>query len=503
MSDSLAALKARIATITDLRGAASLLQWDQEVMMPTGGSKARSDQMATLRGLAHEMISADETGRLLEAAEAEVSGLDPDSHDARLVRYTRREYDHAVKLPVDLVKRRQAAISRGMVAWRRARAESKFSLFQSDLSEIVAIHVEMAGCLQQGDNPYDALLDQYEPGMNCSIVREVFGGLRPPLVALVKAISESGRPVDASLLKRRVLRDAQMAFNRQVVAEIGYSFQHGRLDLSTHPFTSASSYLDARLTTRFDEDNPISGLMSSVHEAGHGMHRQNLDEGLYRSNIASSPAQAIAESISRLYENNLGRSRAFWRYLFPRLRAAFTPTFDGVDGDEFYRALNEVKPSLIRVEADEVTYGLHIILRFELEDDLINGRVQVEDLPAVLNERMENYLGVRPHNDAEGVLQDIHWAMGYYGYFPDYLLGSIWAVQLWQAMEKAQPDIESRIERGDFAPVLAWLREAVLQHGVKFTLPELSERITGGPLAWQPYMGYLERKYRDIYALQP
>jgi len=285
------------------------------------------------------------------------------------------------------------------------------------------------------------------------------------------------------------------------VSELGYDFEHGRLDVSAHPFTSASSYLDARLTTRFFEDEPLPGLMASIHESGHGMHRQNVSPSLYRTVLWYLPSQAVAESQSRLYENNLGRSRAFWAYLYPKLQAAYAPAFDDTAEEDFWKAVNRVEPSLIRVEADEVTYGLHIILRFELENDLLNGRVAVKDLPAEWNARMEEYLGVVPPNDADGVLQDIHWSMGYYGYFPDYLLGSIWAVQLWNAMADDLGDVEGLIRRGEFAPILDWQRGAVMGHGVKFTMPELSERAIGEGLRWEPYMDYLRKKYSQIYGL--
>ncbi len=388
-----------------------------------------------------------------------------------------------------------------MQAWRTARAENAFGVFEPLLQQMVDLQVEWAACFGASDNPYDRLLDRWEPGLDYAQVDAVFAGLKPPLVNLVKAIGEHADRVDPSALRRHVDPARQMAFSRETVARLGYSFAHGRIDLSAHPFTSASSYRDARLTTRFDPTNATSGLMSSIHESGHGMHRQNTHPALYRTILVSSPAQAIAESQSRLYENNLGRSRAFWRWLYPQFQAAFAPAFDDLDGETVYRAVNHVAPSLIRVEADEVTYGLHIILRFELENDLINGRVKVGDLPAEWNARMEQYLGVVPPTDSDGVLQDIHWSMNYYGYFPDYLLGSIWAVQLWNAMQADQPDLERQIERGEFGAILDWLREKVMQHGVKFTLPELSERAVGGPLRWEPYMEYLTAKYGDIYGL--
>lgn len=501
MTDSLSAFKDRIALISDLRGTSTLLAWDREVMMPPGGTPGRTDQIGTLQTLAHRYLTDDAMGRLLDDVEPLLDTLDPDSDDARLIHFTRRQYDLTRRMPEALVRRRTKAIAEGLAAWNKARAARDFNLLAPALEEIVAVTIETAELLAETDNPYDALLDRFEPGMTYDLIDGVFSGLKPELITLINEIKDSGTVVDAGAAMRRVSKDVQYPFHKFVTASLGYRYNNGRLDVSAHPFTNSSSSFDSRITTRYFEDNPISGLMSSIHEAGHGMHRQNLAPSLYRTLFANSPAQAIAETISRLYENNLGRSRAFWGYMYPKLQAAYSPAYDDVAPDDFYRALNVVQPSLIRVEADEVTYGLHIILRFELENDLINGRVAVKDLPEVWNTRMTEYLGVTPPDDAQGVMQDIHWPMALIGYFPDYLLGSIWAVQVWNAMDASLGGVNDLISRGEFTPILDWLRESILQHGVKYTLPELSGRVVGGPLAWQPYMAYLRGKYAEVYGL--
>ncbi len=502
MEEKLEQLKTHLARVTDLANAAALLEWDQETYMPPGGAHARADQISTLRGLAHEYFVAEEVGALLEDLAAHLDKLDYDSDEASLIRVTRREYLKQVKVPGELVRELAHATTLGVEAWRKSRQENDFAAFEPHLDKIIALRMRYAEALgSESGNLYDALLDAFDPGLTYAFIDEVFSGLKPDLIALVQAIVEHRDAVDDSALHQEFDEERQMAFGREVSAAIGYDFERGRLDLSAHPFTTGFSPDDVRITTRIHRDDPISNLMSVIHESGHAMYEQNVSPALYRTPLGTGSGMSTHEAQSRFYENVVGRSRAFWTHFYPRLQAAFAPQFDDVDLETFYRALNKSEPSLIRVEADEVTYGLHIILRFELENDILNGRVKVADLPAEWNARMETYLGIVPPTDSEGVMQDIHWASGLLGYFPDYLLGSIFAVQLWEKLQADNPGVTAEIEAGQFENVLAWQRENIHRHGSKFTFPELAERVTGGPLQWEPYMNYLKTKYGEIYGL--
>jgi carboxypeptidase Taq len=500
MQDKLHQLKEALYPYVDLTAASNLLEWDQETYMPPGGGGPRADQISTLSELAHRAITSDEVGRLLDDLKPYEAQLDPASDEAALIRVTRREYEKRVKVPAGLVADIKRQASLGTEAWKKARTQKDFSLFEPALSKMVDLRLRWAECFRPYANIYDPLCDDYEPGMSYDQIAAVFAGLKPPLVELVQGIVAHQDAVDDSIMHGHFDGAAQMAFCEAVARDIGYRFENGRLDTTAHPFTTGFGRDDVRITTRVEEAFFPSCLMSVVHEAGHGMYEQNTGEALYRTILAQGASMAVHESQSRFFENILGRSRAFWQRTFPRVKAAF-PQFRDADLEAFYRALNKSQPSLVRVEADEVTYGLHIILRFELENDLVNGRVKVADLPAEWNARMEAYLGVVPADDGEGVLQDIHWSQGYIGYFPDYLLGSIFSVQIWNQMQKDLPDVEQQIEAGQFGDILAWQVEKVHRHGMKFTLPELAERAVGGPLAWEPYMAYLSSKYGEIYGL--
>lgn len=498
MQDKLDQLKTRLARVSDLTFSTFFLNWDQNVMMPPGGVRARADQSATLLGLAHQFFVDEEVGALLDDLSSHAAGLDPDSEEARLITVSQREYEKRVRMPQALVEdiQRTAAIARD--AWKRARQGNNFGLFQPHLEQMVDLQIQKAKALRpDAANPYDALLDWFEPGLDYAAIDAVFSGLKPHLVELLAAISQRQDAVDDSVVRGHFDHDAQIAFSREVSEAIGYDYQRGRLDLSAHPFTSMTSRDDVRITTRVMEDFLPSCVMASIHEAGHAIHMQNISPTLYRSNIERA-GLATAESQSRFYENLLGRSRAFWKVWYPRLQSHF-PQLKGVAMEAFYKALNQSNPSLIRVEADEVTYGMHIMLRFELENELINGRMKVADLPREWNARMETYLGVTPPDDADGVLQDIHWSQGGWGYFPDYLLGSILSSQLWERMEKDHPGVVGEIEQGQYGTINQWLGQKIHRHGGKFTFLELAEKATGKPFTWEPYMAYLKGKYSEIY----
>lgn len=500
MEDKLQELRARMATAVDLLSAASMLEWDQETYMPPGGAQARADQIATLHELAHRTITDEAAGRLLDDLRVYEGQLPYDSDEAALIRVSRREVERRTRVPAELVAELHRTRSIAYGVWKEARAKNDWAHFEPVLNKIVDIRIQWAECFKPYDDIYNPLLDEYEPGITHDQIAEVFSGLKPPLVELVKAISEHQAAVDDSILYGHFDGDKQMAFGREVVAKLGYDFERGRLDLTAHPFTIHFGRGDVRITTRILENFLPSCLMGIIHEGGHAMYEQNTSPAYYRTLLANGASMAAHESQSRFYENVIGRSRPFWKHFYPRLREYF-PQLNDVPLEAFYRALNTSRPSLIRVEADEVTYGLHIMLRFELEHAIVQGEVKVADLPGEWNARMEQYLGLVPPTDSDGVLQDVHWSAGLIGYFPDYLLGSIFSAQLWGKMQQDIPDVVAQIEAGKFDAVLAWNIENIHRHGMKYTLPELSQRITGGPLRWEPYMDYLRTKYGEVYGL--
>ncbi len=499
MAAPLEQLRARLAQISDLNFTGWLLSWDQQVMMPPGGARTRGDQRGTLSGLSHQLAVDEEVGALIEELEPYGASLPYDSDEASIIRVAAREYQKAIRVPTDLVVRIAQHSAQAFQAWHKAREEANFSVFQPALEKTVELQREMAAALgSETGNPYDALLDSFEPGLTYEYVHRVFSTLKEPLIALIEEIGAHQDAVDDSVLKREYPEAKQLEFSKEVAAALGYDFNRGRLDKSAHPFTSGTGRYDARITTRVDERFLPSCVMAVIHEAGHGMHMQNYSETLYRTTM-EFPGLAIAESQSRFFENVVGRSRAFWTYWYPKLQQTF-PHLNDTPLETFYKAINKSQPSLIRVEADEVTYGLHIMLRFELENEMINGRLKAADLPGAWNDRMEAYLGIRPPNDAEGVLQDVHWSQAM-GYFPDYLLGSIFASQLWDRLKQDNPRVEEQIACGEFAYLLNWQRDHVMAHGAKFTFPELCERATGKALSWEPTMTYLRTKYGEVYEL--
>ncbi len=500
MEEKLQALKDELAVYMDLYYASAVLGWDQETNMPPGGAQARADQGATLSELAHRRITDDKIGRLLDDLKAYEESLDFDSDDASLIRVTRREYEKRVKVPAELVAEISRAGALGIEAWKEARSKSDFSIFEAPLQKLIELKMQYAECFAPYENIYDPLLDEFEAGVDYKQISAVFAGLKPELVKLVAAIGENLDAVDDSPVRGEFTDEAQVAFGRMVAEDIGFDFERGRLDLSAHPFTTSFSHDDVRITTRTLPDFLPSCLMSIIHEAGHGLYEQGSSPAFYRTPLAGGMSMAIHESQSRFWENIIGRSRPFWEHYAPALIEAF-PQLEGLDAETIYRGFNKSQPSFIRVEADEVTYGLHIILRFELENDLFNGRVEAGDLPKEWNGRFEEYLGLVPPNDAMGVLQDVHWSQALFGYFPDYLLGTILSVQLWDQLKKDVPGAVEKVRQGEFAEILGWHRKNVHQNGSKFTLPELTERALGGPLDWQPYMDYLNAKFGELYGL--
>lgn len=499
MTTALDNLKTRLGEIHDLGMVNSVLSWDQQVQMPPGGGPARARQLGLIARMSHEMLTADETGDLLEKAAAELNG-DYDSDDASLVRVFKEDYEKATRIPAELVSAvtRESALAHEV--WVKARAEKDFSQFQPTLEKLVELVREMAEHLGYEDTPYDALLGQYERGMTTAQVKAIFDAHRPPLVDLIQAISEADQ-VDDSMLHQPFDIDKQKRFALDIVKQFGFDFDRGVQDVAVHPFCTSFSVNDVRITTRFEENFLNPALFGMMHEAGHGMYEQGVAQSLEGTPLASGTSLGVHESQSRMWENIVGRSRGFWSWALPKLKATFPNQLWEVELEDFYKAVNRVERSFIRVEADEATYNLHIILRFELEQEIVNGTLAVKDVRDAWNSRFEDFFGIAPPDDALGVLQDVHWSAGLMGYFSTYALGNLLSVQYYNQAVKDQPSIPDEIANGQFETLLTWLNENVHQHGRKYTGDELTRRITGEGISSEPYMAYLTEKFSDIYGL--
>jgi carboxypeptidase Taq len=501
MDENIKQLKDHLAEIVDLGGAAALLGWDQETYMPPGATEDRSMQLATLNRIIHEKFTRDEIGELIEKLKPEMSSLDPDSDEARLVKNVKREYEKQRKVPSGWVAEFSRATSIAQESWKKARQKSEFNLFQPNLTQVLDLRRQYAQFFIPYDHIYDPLLDDFEPGMKTADVKKVFDELRPRQVQLVQSIMDSPYPVDDSILHQEFDMQKQWDFGLEVIEAFGFNLDRGRQDKSTHPFTTSFGSNDVRITTRLKSDFLSIGLFSTLHEAGHGLYEQGFSPNLSRTPLADGASLSIHESQSRMWENLVGRSRPFWIGFFPRLQEYFPDQLGDVDLETFYRAINKVERSLIRTEADEATYNLHIMLRFELELALMEQLLDVADLPEVWNAKMEEYLGITPANDADGVLQDIHWSFGIFGYFSTYCLGNLIASMFWEKILSDIPDLEKQFEAGKFEALLKWLQENILQHGSKFEPAELIQRVIGSQLTAEPYVKYLTTKFGDIYRL--
>ncbi len=496
------ALEAHLADIRALAEAAAVLGWDQQTYMPPGGADSRAAQMAALSTVIHEKMTGPETARRLDAAEAAARGDGPDSDAAALVRVVRRDFDQAAKLPGNLVAEMARVTALAHAHWADARAASDWVRFAPWLEQILDLTRQAADHLGHGGERYDALLDQYEPGTTTAEVRALFEAIKPDTVALVQKIAAQGPDaVDASPLSRFYDEDKQKAFGETVIKALGYDFNRGRQDRALHPFCTSFGSGDVRITTRFDPHFLPMALFGSIHETGHALYEQGLNSR-YPGALGGAASLGVHESQSRLWENLVGRSRPFWNHFYAPLQAAFPDALGGTSEDQWYRAINRVAPSLIRVEADEVTYNLHILLRFEMETALLSGALPVADAPEAWNKKMEDYFGLTPPDDAAGILQDVHWSAGLIGYFPTYTLGNILSVQLYRQADKdSGGGLAAQIAAGDFAPLLSWLRENVHQWGRKFLPKDLAVRATGGPLDPAPYLAYLQDKFGSVYRI--
>jgi len=494
-------LRSRLAEISDLNHVSSLVGWDQQTYMPPGGSAARAEQSATLQKIVHQMFIADETGRLLDAAAREVNGSDHDSDEVRLISVTRRDYEKSRKVPAELVAEIARVTGQAVDVWAEARAASDWKPFSPYLARIIDLQRQLADALGYTDRMYDALLDKFEPEMKTAQVQSVFDAIKTELIGLAKAIAVKGADVGDEVLRREYDEQKQWDFGLEVIKRYGFDFTRGRQDRSVHPFTTSFSINDVRLTTRVDRHFLSPALFGTLHETGHGMYEQGFSQALERTPLADGASLGMHESQSRMWENLVGRSRSFWKFFFPILKGFFPEQLADQTAESFYRAANQVSPSFIRVEADEVTYGLHIMLRFEMENDLLEGRLKVDDVPEAWNAKMQEFLGITPPSTAEGALQDIHWSSGLIGYFPTYQLGNLISLQLWDKINTDIPDLMAQIEQGEFAALLGWLRVNLHQHGRKFTSNELLRRITGDGLNPAPYLKYLKAKCSEIYGL--
>ncbi len=484
-STPLDGLKALLAEIADLRHAEFLLDWDSRVSMPRAGAEARAQVAATLARLMHERLVSDEVGRLLGA----LDGVE-DENDAALVRVARREWERASRVPAELAAEMAHATGVGVAAWDRAKAASDFDLFAPHLERQLELKHRYIECFPATETAYDVLLDDYEEGTTTADVQHVFDRLKEELVWLMERRADDGDPV----LHGPFPVEKQQRASRIVLDAFGYDESMWRIDETPHPFASKLGVGDVRLTTHTEEGDLIS-LFSTMHEFGHGVYEFEIDDAYARTPLGLGTSFAIHESQSRMWENLVGRSAGFWRWFYPQLQPLFPEALGGVDEAAFVRAVNAIRPGPIRGDADEVTYGLHIILRFELEQELLAGTVAVRDLPKVWNARMKEYLGVDVPDDAHGVLQDMHWSIGFFGYFPTYQLGNVASVQIWERARAELGDLEAQFERGEFGFLREWLRERIYQHGSKYTLRELLTRVTGSELDPEPYLQYLRTKF--------
>jgi len=501
MSTKFQQLLEKVYEIHDIEKAMGVLSWDKETNMPKAGNLARIQQMTTLRRISHELFTADEMGELIETAAAEMADAAYESNEASLIRYLRRSYAESRQLPPEFVRRVSEVSGKAHPAWVEARENNNFAHFRPHLEEVVKLVQEMAELYGYEDEKYDPLLDKFEHGMKTAEVRAIFNAVKAELIPLRQAIAERGTAVDDSLVHQPFPIDKQKEFAYYIADAAGYDFSRGHLGTVVHPFATSFSRDDARITTRWYPNFLNPSLFGTLHESGHAMYEQGTHPDLARTPLARGTSSGIHESQSRMIENIVGRSLGFWQAHYPRLQAIFPDQLGGHDVQAFYRAINKVQPSFIRVEADELTYNFHIILRFELEQAMLNGDLTVADLPIAWNDKMQELLGVVPPSDSDGCLQDIHWTRPGFGYFPTYALGNLYAAQFCETAVTQHPTIAEEMAQGQTAALVAWLRENIHQHGRKFTPAELVQHITGGPLTHQPFMRYVTQKFSEIYEL--
>ena len=488
-----------VRRINDINSAAAVLYWDQATYMPPGGAEARGRQLATLGELAHSRFVDDEVGGLLETLHGFEDGRGPDDNDAALVRLVRRRYGRLKRIPASFSAEVARHGARAYDAWTRARPADDFGAVRSHLERGLQLSRRLSGFFPEADHVADPLIGEADEGLGVGQVRPLFETLRPALVELLQRVAAAPQ-IDDACLHGDYPAAAQVEFAKGIAADFGFDFARGRCDLTHHPFATKFAVGDVRLTTRADDGHLEDGLFATLHEAGHGMYEQGADPALDGTPLSYGASSSVHESQSRLWENVVGRSLGLWSHYYPRLQEAFPEPLRGVSLEAFYAAVNKVQPSLIRVQADEVTYGLHIMVRFELELALLEGELEVADLPGAWRQRYGEYLGVEPADDRDGVLQDVHWYAGLVGgSFHSYLLGNVMNAQIYAAARAELPDLEGDIAAGRFGPLHGWLCHSLYRHGSKYTADELMQRVCGGPLRTEPYLAYLQGKFGAIY----
>ena len=494
--DAYDALLDRVRRWNTLGSAAGVLGWDQQVMMPEGGTPARSKQLSTISSIRHDMLTDEETGALL----GELADADLTDEQAAVVREVRRDYERADAVPVELVGEISETGSEALQAWEEAKAEDDFETFAPYLEKHVELKREYAEHVDPDRDPYEVLFEDYEPCLSMERAESILEELREALVPMIGSIRESDRELAVDTFEGEFPESDQEALARETLELLDYDFDRGRLDVSSHPFTSGNQF-DCRVTTRFDESDPLGAIGSTIHEYGHAQYNLGLPQEHWATPLGESRDLSVHESQSRLWENHVGRSRAFWEAFLPAFKAQF-PDTAGASVEDAYEAFNQVyEDNLIRVEADELTYHLHIIVRFEIERDLIRGDLDVADVPETWNDKYEEYLGIRPESDSEGCLQDIHWSHGNFGYFPTYSLGSVMAAQLYAAAESEIEGLEESIAEGEFDDLHDWLGENVHRHGSRYETNELVTRATGDDFSADAFLAYAEEKYGELYDL--
>ncbi len=499
--DKLQELTTLSGEIIDLGRAESVLGWDQQTFMPPGGAPARALQSSLLSRLRHEKFTAERVGHLIDDLSAETRELPYDDDTAAHLRVLKREYSKAIRLPAAFVGELSHASGLATTAWAQARAANDWRAFEPHLARMLELKQRQAEYIGYTTRMYDALLDDYEPDMPTAQVTEIFDAVRQELVPLVHAIQAKTKRVDDAVLHRTYDEAKQWTLAHEALRAIGYDFARGRMDRAPHPFCTTFSNHDVRVTNRTLPNLVSSCLYSALHEGGHALYEQGSPDKFERTALSGGASLGVHESQSRLWENLVGRSRAFWRFFFPKFKKTFRKNAADMDAEKLYRAVNKAQPSFIRVEADEVTYSLHIMLRFEAENLLLENKLRVSELPTWWDEAMSSYLGVTPPDVAHGALQDVHWSMGLYGYFPTYSLGTFFSAQLFEQARKELGDLDAQFARGDFQPLRDWLQTKIYQHGRKFTLNELAVQITGEPLQTRSYLAYLKQKYGELYGL--
>ena len=494
--------RSKLLEISHINATLALLDWDMSVNLPEGAQQARGRLSSYLVGLAHNKFLAQDFTNLLTKLKRAADAGRLDEHQTAIIREVYRDHSLEKRLPTEFVQELTEATIDAHQSWMNARKQSQFKLFAPKLERIVKLKRQQCKYLGYKQSPYDALLDAFEPGLTSESTSVLFAELRNFLVPLLAQIRNSKVKISPKILKGKFEQSKQLEFNKKVIEKIGFDFNRGRLDISAHPFATSFHPTDVRITTRYKTDDLMYSVASSIHESGHGMYEQGLDTAYYGTPLGSPLSLGVHESQSRLWENLVGRGLPFWTYFYPLLRKEFPQPFSKIKLDEFYKAINYVTPSLIRTEADEVTYNLHIIIRFEIEKELIEGGIEVRDLPKIWNDKYKTYLGIKVPNDALGVLQDVHWSAGLIGYFPSYTLGNLYSAQLYAKAKGEIKDLESSFAKGDFRKLKMWLNKKIHQFGRFFSAEDLVRKVTGEPLNTQHYFNYISNKYKAIYDIR-